>query len=68
MKISIFLFATDKETLELAQSLGMTAYFDERVSVFFPIFLFLLLLTDTVFQCYTYLTLHCDFPARTLAI
>jgi len=27
---NILVFATDKETLELAQSLGMTAYFDER--------------------------------------
>ncbi len=28
---NILLFATDKETLELAKSLGMAAYFDERV-------------------------------------
>jgi hypothetical protein len=27
------LFATDKETLELAIRFGMTAYYDERVSI-----------------------------------
>jgi hypothetical protein len=30
---NVLVFATDRETLELAQSLGLNAYFDEKVSI-----------------------------------